>query len=301
MVEVKKEDIERVEKQIYSIREEIVKRQGENSVGERDLFSVKARDLDDLYFQSVMGALKHGELNPVEEGSHAGEIRLEFPGYSACVRNPAIRPLAPSTRQGIPVATDDNAIHKYFEEYFINGILKPNEHYTYASWIVGIPKEALINGEKIKLPLRHKRIPRGTRLNQLEWCAEHFVKKGFGTNHCAITVGCAEGLQRYDWPYSDDTGKGSTECLRDITMKIRKSNQLDMTTFWRSWDLYEGLPQNLGGIVHLMEYTSNLINATKKDTQPEVKPGRLYAYSDGLHIYSHSLDLAKLWTNIETE
>ncbi|MFH1801519.1 MAG: hypothetical protein ABH804_01660 [archaeon] len=290
MVEVRKEDLERVKEQIYSIREKIAEIQGPNSVGEKDFVYIEARDLDDLYFQSVMGALKHGELNPVEEGSHAGSIRLEFPGFGCCVKNPTTRPLAPSTREGIPVATDDEAIHKYFQNYLLDGRLEPNEHYRYSTWISGI--------QNPNIPLEHKGIPRGTRLNQLEWCVKHFTEKGYGTNHCAITVGCAEGLQRYDWPYKNESERGTTECLRGISLKIRKENQLDVSTFWRSWDLYNGFPENLGGFAHLIEYTANLINATKKEEQSEVKPGRLYAYSDGLHIYSHSLDLAKLWANI---
>ncbi|MCF7910206.1 hypothetical protein K9L16_00850 [Candidatus Pacearchaeota archaeon] len=313
MVKVRKEDIEKTTQAVYDTRKEIGRIYGKESVEPNEGVQVQARNLDGLYFNTVFEALKHGEINPVEEGSHAGELRIEFPGYMGIVTHPTERPLAPITREGIPVMTDENAIYKYFQEYLLNGELNPNEHYRYSSWVVGIPElysqkkadEIGLNpGDKKTIQIEHKGIPRGTRLNQLEWCANHFAQKGFGTNHCAITIGCAEGLQRYDWPYdpeTSETDRGTSECLRDITLKIRKGNQLDLSTFWRSWDLVEGFPENLGGIVHLMEYTATLINSVKKDSQPEVIPGRLYAYSDGLHIYSHSLDVAKLWANIKTD
>lgn len=312
MVEVSKERIKRVEEQIYEIRKKISDIHGPDSVGERTQISIdNATTLDDFYFRAVMDELRYGELNPVEEGSHAGEVRLEFPNFLGCIKNPTSKPFAPQAREGIPVIADEERIEKYFNEYILDGALNPNEHYRYSSWINGIPKLysykkaeeiGLFGGDNKTIPLEHNGIPRGTNFSQLEWCANHFGKKGYGTNHCYITVGCAEGLKRYDWPYDpnkDESSRGSTECLRGISLKIRRGNKLDVTTIWRSWDLYEGLPMNLGGFAHFMEYTCDLINSVKKDSQPEVEPGRLYAQSDGLHIYDHSLDLAKIWTNIK--
>lgn len=308
MVKVSKEVLEKSRADVDDARNRIRDRYGNDSVFEKPLHEVTATNLDDLYFQTILGALQHGELNPVEEGSHAGEMRLEYPGYACCVKYPTTRPFAPISRDGIPVATDNNTIKKYFQDDLLDGALRPNQHYTYAAWISGIPEFYSFNkceelgiepGKSREIDLEHYGIPRGTRFNQLEWCANHFANKGFGTNHCAITIGCAEGLKRYDLPYKGETERGSTECLRQITLKIRNENQLDVSTFWRSWDLFEGFPQNLGGFAHFIEYTTELINAFKKDDQPEVVPGRLYAYSDGLHIYSHSIPLAKLWTNTE--
>ncbi len=53
-----------------------------------------------------------------------------------------------------------------------------------------------------------------------------------------------------------------------------KDNKLDMHTSWRSWDLFAGLPENLGGMTRLLEYTTEWINAIKKPEQSEVKPGK---------------------------
>lgn len=273
-------------KNVYDLKEKLKYRYGED-IEIKSHVHIKGHDLNELYFQSVLSALKYGRLYKIDSGSFEGSHRIEFDSASLEVENPTKRPLAPTPRPGIPVSTNDEGIEKYFFNYLMDGSLQDNEHYKYSSWIVGMPENTFLS---------HKEIPRGTRFNQLEWCIEHFAKKGYGTNHCAITIGCAEGLQRYDWLYDKknaDTEKGSSECLRQILLKI-KDNKLNLACVFRSWDLYAGLPENLGGIVHLMEYAVNGINALKKDSMLEVETGRLYAYSDGLHIYEHNLDPSKL-------
>ena len=314
----------RIKKDVYDLRAKLEQIYGKKEIGEKPLVSIVSPTIDSLYFDTVLAALKHGRINPIDSGSFAGSHRLEFNKAALCVTNPTTRPLAPTARPGIPSSTDEESIEKYFHRYLLDGKLGPDEHYTYASWIVGMGEKILNESEVHNLEIgliedtnqieriekdiqegwrlykkrSEKGIPRGTRLNQLEWCVNHFVEKGYGTNHCAITIGSAEGLQRYDWPWKDETERGTTECLRNISMKIR-DNKLNFSVFFRSWDLIAGLPENLGGLTRLMEYTSEWINATKKDDQPEVEVGTLYADSDGLHIYEANLNLAKLWTNLE--
>lgn len=285
-------------KEFYELRRKLQDRYKDNNgniidiLGPREEVLIKGYDLNELYFNSVLSALKYGRLNPIDSGSFEGEnkYRMEFDNANLIVLSPTKGDIAPIPRPGVSVTTNIDNIEKYFNNYIISGEITDNEHYTYGAWIVGIPKH---------LPLEHKGIQRGTRLNQLEWCVNHFIEKGYGTNHCTITIGCAEGLQRYDWLYNkgDETNRGTSECLRQILFKIR-DNKLDMKTIWRSWDLVAGLPENLGGMSYLMSYAVNMINALKKDHQPEIEPGILRATSDGLHIYSHDLDIAKLWTNL---
>jgi len=258
----------------------------EEKVGIKSHVHTKGYDLNDLYFKTIRAALKHGRLYKIDSGSFEGSHRIEFDSASLEIENPISTPLAPNPKPGIPVSTDDKGIEDYFWNYLMDGSLGDSEHYKYSSWIVGMPEN---------LSLTHKEIPRGSRFNQLEWCIKHFAEKGYGTNHCAITIGCAEGLQRYDWPYSKenaDTDKGSSECLRQILLKI-KDNKLNLSAIFRSWDLFAGLPENLGGMAHLMNYIAMGVNSQKKDNMPEVEVGSMYAYSDGLHIYEHNLDPSK--------
>lgn len=254
--------------------------------------SIKAPNLDSLYFKAIDAALKYGRLNIVDSGSFKGEYRIEFDNATLIVTDPTTRPLAPIPREGIPVTTNPEKIEKYFREYLIGKNLEENEHYRYCAWIGGLDEN---------ISLVHNGVPRGTRLNQLEWCANHFVNEGLGNNHCYITVGCAEGLQRYDWKGEDDASKGSTECLRGLSLKI-KENKLNLNCFFRSWDLVAGTPENLGGFVLLMEYVCDMINTlaySLNKNLPIVTPGVLCGHSDGLHIYEHNLDLAKLWVGLD--
>ncbi len=293
MVEATKEEIkerqrmgEIFKRNVFDTRKRLEEK-FDKKFGPKPSHNIDARDLGELYFKAIQDAIKFGEINYIDSGSYKGEFRLEFPDISFCVTHPTSRPLAPQPRPGIIVSTNDKQIENYFWKELMEGSLLKNQHYTYGSWIRGIPEEQEIN---------HKGIPRGTRLDQLEWNIKHFVTEGYGTNHGYITIGCAEGLQRYDWPYKNENEKGSTECMRYIGLKIRgeeNDKRLDIKTLFRSWDLSEGLPQNLGGLVMLMEYTVQRINEEKSSKMPEVRTGYLKGTSDGLHIYQHSLDVAK--------
>lgn len=257
---------------------------------------IRAKNLDDLYFKTNLTILEFGRVYKIDSGSFKGEYRVELDDAHLVIRNPTERPLAPILPYGVPVPTTEKDIEEYFQKDIMNGSLEPNQHYKYSSWIVGIPESQ---------DIQHLGIPRGTRLNQLEWCLNHFINDGYGTNHCAITIGCAEALQRYDWPAKTDSDKGSTECLRQILLKI-KDNKLNLGVIFRSWDSMYGMPQNLGGFVRLMEDFTQMLNIKAydlneregKEIRPMIEPGVLYATSDGLHIYSHNKDVAKLLIGI---
>ncbi|MBU2562499.1 MAG: hypothetical protein KKF68_02455 [Nanoarchaeota archaeon] len=277
---------------VYELRERV--RENYPDVGVKPHVSIQTPTLNDLYFQTILEAVKHGRINLVESGSFAGEYRLELDHATLIVTNPTTRPLAPIPREGVIVTTNDEAIEEYFNAAIICGDTIPEkEHYTYGAWLGGIHDPSI--------PLEKNGIPRGIKFDQIEWCINHFVNSGFGTNHCAMTVGCAEGLKRYDWTVEkgelEKDEKPSTECLRAVSAKIKR-DKLNLSTFWRSWDLAAGLPQNLGGLVRLMEYMGDEINKRKKPEQPIITPGVFYATSDGLHIYEHNLDLTKLILNL---
>jgi len=253
---------------------------------------VEAQNLDELYFFSIRELFNKGRRYKIDSGSYEGDTRLEFDSFRGIIYHPTQRPLAPQSRPGIPVPTNDSDIEEYFYDYLMNGRLQPNEHYKYATWIVGIPEFFTkgFKGRKNRIPLKYKGIPRGTRLNQLEWCINHFKKKGFGTNHCYITVGCAEGLKRYDWPYKDETERGTTECLRGFSLNITEGKNLNLECFFRSWDLVNGLPVNLGGLALVMEYAASELG---------IEPGVMVANSSGLHAYGFSEEFAKIFVNIK--
>ena len=258
--------------------------------------------LDDVWFQLLSELYKHGRVNRIDTGSYEKETtRLEFDYVSGTIKFPTNRPLSPRL-EGLPVPppTDENSIEKYFQEYLLNGILAPNEHYRYATWVVGgeykLPQcEAktwiydmtgrgnphIINELVMSVP------------NQLEWIVKHYKEKGYANNHCYIQVGYPESSLAYDVPYSDESERQTSPCLRGIDTKIVEENGCNFlltNVYFRSWDLWGGWPENLGGITRLMETICELLG--------DVEPGPLSFASKGLHAYGFQLDAVKTRLNI---
>ena len=73
-------------------------------------------------------------------------------------------------------------------------------------------------------------------------------------------------------------------CLRHIDCRI-KDNLLIFYPYFRSWDLWGGMPANLAGIAVLQKMMADEIG---------VESGPICASSKGLHIYGYVEELAKL-------
>lgn len=75
-------------------------------------------------------------------------------------------------------------------------------------------------------------------------------------------------------------------CLRSIDTRI-KDGKLHFMVYFRSWDLWNGFPANLGAIQLLKEYMAGSIG---------VEDGQIIASSKGLHLYDYVWELARLRT-----
>ena len=73
-------------------------------------------------------------------------------------------------------------------------------------------------------------------------------------------------------------------CLRSIDTRIQ-DGMLHFYIYFRSWDLWGGVPSNLAGISLLQEYMANEIG---------VECGEFICTSKGLHLYDHALDIAQI-------
>ena len=224
---------------------------------------IEARDLNEAYFLLINACWDNGIKYLITEGSNKGGHRLELPFAAGLVHYPHTRPLAPVMPIGLAPTTNDEKIEEYFNEYLMSAILKPNEEYRYASWINGIMfNESTEEWE-----------------SQLEWCIRHFQKKGFGNNHCFITVGDPRTNFNYDKPYKNETERRTSPCLRGIDIKI-KDNKVILGVVYRSWDLYAGFPENMGGFTLLNEYIASELG---------IEPGPLTFSSQGLHCYDYQI------------
>jgi thymidylate synthase len=72
--------------------------------------------------------------------------------------------------------------------------------------------------------------------------------------------------------------------LRGIDTRI-SDGKLHFVVYFRSWDLFNGFPANLGAIQLLKEYMAAEIG---------VEDGEIIASRKGLHIYDYVFELAKL-------
>jgi len=182
---------------------------------------VEARDLNECYFELIRQCWKYGVRYDITEGSSKGDFRIEMPVAAGWIHYPHTRPLAPTMPPGVPQTTTDEKIQEYFINYLMDPNLSPNEEYRYSTWING----------NFQNPYK------GKEESQLDWCINHFKKKGFGNNHCFITVGDPQCNFAYDCKYTNETERRTSPCLRGLDLKI-KDNKVILGVIYRSWDLF---------------------------------------------------------------
>lgn len=205
--------------------------------------NVQARNIDQAHFDLIRSLFQNGSIYVIDRGSYEGHKRLEFNYLTLQITNPEERPLAPIMPQGIPSVTDEEAIYNYASRYLMTDQVADNELYTY--------------GELI-----WPQVPKVVKM---------LSEQGSGTNQAIMAV-CNEQSIDLEHP----------PCLRQIQCKIN-NDKLDFFTYWRSWDLFSGMPENIGGLQLLKEYMAEEIG---------VSPGETMASSAGSHIYDYSFPVA---------
>ena len=256
------------------------------------IHKVEARDLPDLWFQAVHDILDHGRRFTIDRGSYAGQTRLEYDYFIGHVKFPGTLPILPDIPAscGIPNPVEEGYIYggegydRSYIEYLMTGHKEPGESYTYGERMTRVP----ISGDKLKwwkdanteiIDLRqvdgkivfeeHNRL----YLNQIEWIIDTYKKHGHRNNQMVLQIAHPSDLTLVDPP-----------CLRSIDTRIQ-DDTLHFCIYFRSWDLWGGLPANLAGIQNLKEYMAGEIG---------VKDGEMIVESKGLHLYGYAEDLAKL-------
>ena len=256
------------------------------------LHAINARDLPDLWFQAVHDILDHGRKFTIDRGSYKGQTRLEYDYFIGHVRYPGTQPLLPDIPPGcgIPNPVEEGYIYggqgykRSYLEYLMTGHKEPGESYTYGERLSRVP----LRGEKLdwwrsnNSEIIDKREVDGKilieedgtlYLNQIEWVIDTYKKFGFRNNQMVLQVAHPSDLTLVDPP-----------CLRSIDTRVQDGS-LHFCIYFRSWDLWGGLPANLAGIQNLKEYMANEIG---------VSDGEMLVESKGLHLYGYAEDLAKL-------
>ncbi len=207
---------------------------------------VRGRTIEDVWRDAMWCCVRNGIDYTVKAGSYVGQIRRQLPYVSILIEEPQTRPLAVRTPEGcgIPAPTDEDKINSYFLDYIIGSQKAANEDYTYGMYISG----------------------------QIAKAIELLNSSGGNTNQATVTVGEPASICQGDPP-----------CLRVISFKV-VAGKLQMTVYFRSWDLFSGLPENLGGLQLLKEYVLAHLTFPVED-------GPIVAFSDGLHVYEQYFPL----------
>lgn len=209
---------------------------------------VEARDLPDAWFLCVNRILDVGREYIIDRGSYEGQKRLEFDYVTIHIKYPGQRPLLPDIPPELGIPNP--VADGYLEEYLPYLMInkkKSGEDYTYGQYLE----------------------------NQIEAVIDMYKRDGYNTNQAYMTVGDPRSIYLKDPP-----------CLRGIDTRI-SDGKLHFVVYFRSWDLWNGFPANLGAIQMLKEYMASCIG---------VEDGEIIASSKGLHLYDYIWELAKLRT-----
>ncbi len=257
-----------------------------------NIHMLRARDLPDLWFQAVHDILDHGSRFTIDRGSYAGQTRLEYDYFMGHVKFPGTQPLIPDIPAscGIPNPVEEAYIYggqgyqRSYIEYLMTGHKEPGESYTYGERLTRVP----LRGDKLlwwqqgqseiidRRPVDGKIVfeeDGQLYLNQIEWIIDTYKRFGQRNNQMVLQVAHPSDVTLVDPP-----------CLRSIDTRIQ-DNTLHFFVYFRSWDLWGGLPANLAGIQNLKEYMAGQIG---------VQDGEMVVESKGLHLYGYAEDLAKL-------
>jgi thymidylate synthase len=213
-----------------------------------NITTIQARDIPDAWFQCVYEIIDKGHRYQIDRGSFQGQERLEFDYITIQIRYPGARPLIPDIPEALCIPNP--VADGYIESYLpylMTADKQPNEDYTYGEYLE--PQIA----EVIRM----------------------YRQDGHGTNQAYMTVGDPKALLLKDPP-----------CLRGIDTRIRYG-KLHFMVYFRSWDLWNGFPANIGAIQLLKEYMAQEIG---------VADGEIIAASKGLHLYDYIWELARLRT-----
>ncbi len=257
-----------------------------------NIHTIHARDLPDLWFQAVYDILDRGRRFKIDRGSYAGQTRLEYDYFIGLVKFPGTIPILPDIPPacGVPNPVEHSYVYggeghsRSYIEYVMTPHKEPGESYTYGERLTRVP----VTGDKLEWWDRNnaeiidKRdidgkilFEDGGRLylNQIEWVIDTYLKFGERNNQMVLQVANPSDILLLDPP-----------CLRSIDTRIQ-DGRLNFIVYFRSWDLWGGLPANLAGIQNLKEYMAAAIG---------VEDGEMIVESKGLHLYSYAEDLAKL-------
>jgi thymidylate synthase len=268
---------------------------------------IEANTLEDAWYLTLYRMIDEGRVFIIDRGSFEGQKRLEFDYATIQIKNPGLGNLVPSIPEGhnIDPPVAKGYCESYSQQYLMGHELADNESYTYGQRITKYPirhpiehfaadhnKDIIIQeiDTLIELGIIIKEISERSEmnrqgessivqgktqyyLNQIELIIWLYQNKGHRNNQTVLQIAHPTDILLQDPP-----------CLRQIQCRIQEG-KLHFFVYFRSWDLWNGFPANLGAIQIMKLYMAEMIG---------VEDGEIIASSGGLHVYDYVFDLAKV-------
>ena len=250
-----------------------------------ELIDVKATTLSDAWFQLIYKCVEHGKKFVIDKGSFEGQTRLEFDYVTIHITHPDTIPLLPKINPNlsIPDPVSDDYLDGYLP-YLMTGEEKEGESYTYGQRLCKeqtyLITSNMLGNETHTLDYLDEIVETTAIvdnnafhfLNQLDLMIWTYKNKGYRNNQMCLQVAKPTDMLLQDPP-----------CLRHIDTRIQ-DGRLHFFPYFRSWDLFSGLPANLAAIELMKQYCADQIG---------VENGEIIASSKGLHLYSYVIELAE--------
>ena len=187
--------------------------------------NLEAYSLEDAWFQAVYATLQHGDKFTIDEGSYAGQTRLELDYVTIHIKTPWVLPLLPQLNPALnlPNPVAEEYLNEYLP-YLLTDVVKPNEQYTYGS-----------------------RIFKAAR-SQVQTVIDRYKNGGHRNNQLVLQIAEPEDLWLDDPP-----------CLRQMDTRIQ-NGALHFFVYFRSNDLWSGFPANLAAIETLKQHMAAELN-----------------------------------------
>lgn len=255
---------------------------------------IEANTLEDAWFLTLYRIIDNGRVYKIDRGSFCGQKRLEFDYVTIKIKNPSRGNLIPHIPEvyNIDDPVAPGYVEDYCQQYLMGSELAKNESYTYGQRItkypINYPIEFFDQGVNKDIIIQdiHELIEKGIiikdvladditlyYLNQIELIIWLYKNKGHRNNQTVLQIAHPTDMLLQDPP-----------CLRQIQVRIQ-DGKIHFFPYFRSWDLWNGFPANLGAIQTMKMYMAEMIG---------VEDGEIIATSGGLHIYDYVFDLGKM-------
>lgn len=211
---------------------------------------IKSRDISDAWFQTMRFLYFCGKDIPIDRGSFSegkNEFRRQYPGLLCIhIKDTAIPNNLIPEILNIPDPLDLNYIYRY-----------------------GL---ALIDAKVDKEMNQGSQYTYGQRIRiQLDWSID-YLRNNPSSNQIVLRVSSPGDSALEDPP-----------CLQTICIQVIEGKLVFFIHF-RSWDIWAGMPVNLGGLSILQIYLAEMTG---------IERGSFICYSSGAHLYGYQLPLAK--------